>query len=196
MRDWARKWRWHIILSVLISGIVASLLAGYFTQHQFVRDFAANLAADAVVALVAFAVVDMALGLSQREQRRNEAQQKALTLLFTEVTNNQFLLFGILQALKGNAPMPEEWGNLRDDTWTLFVQSPLVADLDQKLLWELATAYMSGEAAIRQARAWRSNPTFRPWNNPPAHLISQVDGAQASSLNALTMLVGGGPDEE
>ncbi|TKJ29699.1 MAG: hypothetical protein CEE40_07620 [Chloroflexi bacterium B3_Chlor] len=191
MRNWVRKWRWHIIVSLLISAILVCLLVGYVTQDQFVRDFTANLAADAVVALVAFAVLDVALGLRKRKQRQTETRQKAVALLAVEVSGNQFLLWGMLQELNGDVPMRQEWDALCDDRWTLFIQSPLVADLDQDLLRKLTIAYGNGEEAVNRVRGWRSDPTFSPWDDPPANLISEVEQAHEQTWQALKTLFRG-----
>lgn len=187
--EWLIKYQWHIIGSIIILAIPGVFSFGYFSSDEFVRDFAANLAADAVVAVVAFAVINMAFGLRERRQRQFEARAKALMLLIVELTENEVLLEGMLQALKGELPMPVPCPALGSHTWELFLQSPLVTHLDTDLLWNLFDTYIVGRQALETVRSWQREPGWKPSGQPPPDLLSGLKKAHQRTVDTISMLL-------
>ena len=180
--DWLRKHQWRLIGMAIASGIVVIFCMGYLTADPFVRDFAANLAADAVVAVVAFFVVHMALGLRERQQRSREAKAKALSLLATELMSNQHVLSTVLQALRREVPIPAPIPTIDAHAWTLLLKGALVGELDGDLLWKLKSGYEMAERAVVKAERWQQSTEWEPSEHPPADLVSYFEAA----LNGIT----------
>ena len=185
-----RKQQWRIMGSGMILGILAVLCLGYLTRQPFLRDFAANLAADAVVAIAAFYVINMAFGLRERQQRETEARQKANSLLEGELLANLGNLQMILELVLFERPLLSPIPPLLSETWTLLVQGPLVAQLDADLLWSLHSSYTLSKQALDAVRQFPGSRIGEPLHNVPAALVSDLEAAKERTGTTLVRLMG------
>ena len=188
VRDWLRRQQWRIIVLVLVACFLSVVFLGYTTTNSFERDFAANLAADAVVAAVAFYLVDVVFGLRERRRQRIEAQRIAYHLLHAEMQGNAELLEEAVGVLRQTGGLYSPWPS--SHYWVRLQQSPLIARLPSSLVWAIEQAYSEAE---RQLSAFESasSPTDKEgYERVCAEFVPKFQDEQDRTRDAIRVLGG------
>lgn len=190
-REWLMSYRLIAIGWVLTILVVAVIgLLGSSRECSYVESIAANLVADLLVAGLAFLVADVIFGLTQSHQQRIEAQRKAFSIVGMEVEEDRKEMELTVGNLQGGLMPPTDRPNLKNEQWSLLVQSPLIAQLPSDLVWTVHMSYYDSQRQAENLRSHRRSQFRDPYSDPEttAQLLPEVEKALSLVRQAKDML--------
>lgn len=154
---WFATDRWKAMVAVSVAAIVFALAVGALAPWPFVQNVVADLVGGLLAGLVIFYLGDIAFGFTERRQREQRALRIVNSILGLELVDNLEELERIVNVLEEGSltkddPVFWERGRLKADAWQQLVQSPLVAQLDPELLWDINFAYYVTRRYVKELR--------------------------------------------
>jgi hypothetical protein len=192
-------WKWLVatsIIAILAIGCVAWI--GLRSSTPFVRDCAANLVADAIIAILGFWVVTAAFGVWERRQQQTEARHKAFHVLRKELRANLVTLTWLTRTAEqgGRRFRYEYLGRLPDypprvktESWNYLIQSGLVTDLPLDVWSSIVESYSESTWAMQYLiRRANEDVLSEDWSELVDKCLPGLEQAQRLTQDALDKL--------